>query len=180
MVGPLPIEQTGGTNLRLKKNPNETILIAHRDVGFATLLESQLRNAGYRVITCAGPAPHVERRTRCDTNHCSHSDGVDLMIYDPLLTAVNAHGDRHHLASDSALAHPDVPMLLAWSPADVPEFGTLRGIRNLAPYVRAPPRSPRVSYARFTMRWFRPNSRLHSSSASGHEVMIHGEVFTTP
>jgi hypothetical protein len=39
------------------------------------------------------------------------------MVYDPLLTALDAHGGRYSLAVDSALAHPEVPMMLAWSPA---------------------------------------------------------------
>ena len=64
------------------------------------------------------------------------------MIYDPWLTALNAQGERYNLALDSALAHPDIPMLLAWSPADEPDFGTLRGIRNLAPHVHAAAHEP--------------------------------------
>jgi hypothetical protein len=71
----------------------------------------------------------------------AHRD-VDLLIYDPLLTAVNARGDRYSQVIDTALAHPDIPMLLAWSPAKVPEFGTLRGIRNLAPHVHAAAHDP--------------------------------------
>jgi hypothetical protein len=49
------------------------------------------------------------------------------MIYDPHLTRLDSEGNCHNLAVESALAHPDVPMLLAWSPAEVPDFGSLRG-----------------------------------------------------
>lgn len=120
----------------------KTILIAHSDEAFAEQLESQLRNGGYRVISCPGPWPPTERCIRGDTGYRPLTDGADLMIYDPLLTAVNAQGDRYSLAVDSALSHPDIPMLLAWSPAEVPEFGTLRGIRNLAPHVHAAANEP--------------------------------------
>ena len=57
------------------------------------------------------------------------------MIYDPHLTAPDAEGHVHSLAVDSALAHPDVPMLLAWSPESVPDSGTLRAIKAQAPHV---------------------------------------------
>ncbi len=120
----------------------KTILIAHRDAAFAAQLESQLCRGGYKVISCVGPGAQVERSIRCNTGYRPLADGVDLMIYDPLLTAVNAHGDRYNVAIDSALAHPDIPMLLAWSPAEVPDFGTLRGIRNLAPHVHAAAHAP--------------------------------------
>ena len=34
----------------------------------------------------------------------------------PWLTSLNAQGERYDVALASALAHPDVPMSLAWSP----------------------------------------------------------------
>ena len=39
----------------------------------------------------------------------------------PQLTALDSLGQRYNLAVDSARAHPEVPMLLAWSPAEVPD-----------------------------------------------------------
>ena len=114
-----------------------TILIAHRDVAFAEQLGSALRSGGYRVIGCPGPWPPVERCIRCDVGYCPLTESADLMIYDPWLTGLNTEGERYNLALASALAHTDVPMLLAWSPADEPDFGSLRGIRNLAPHVHA-------------------------------------------
>jgi hypothetical protein len=48
----------------------------------------------------------------------------------------------YNLAVDSARAHPDVPMLLAWSPTDVPDAGTLRAITADAPGVHAAAREP--------------------------------------
>ena len=56
------------------------------------------------------------------------------MMYDPWLTALKREGERYNLALDSALAHLEILILLALSPADEPDFGTLRGIRNLAPH----------------------------------------------
>ncbi len=120
----------------------KTILIAHRDVAFAAQLASQLRNGGYRVISSPGPWPAVERSIRCDKGYCPPTEGADLLIYDPRLTAFNALGQRHNLAVDPALAHPDVPMLLAWPPAEAPDLGTLRGIRSLAPHVHAAAHEP--------------------------------------
>jgi hypothetical protein len=128
--------------MTLEETLQYTILIAHRDVEFAEQLGSVLRNGGYRVIGCPGPWPLVERCIRCDVGYCPLTEGADLMIYDPWLTALNREGERYNLALDSALAHPDIPMLLAWSPADVPDFGTLRGIRNLAPHVHAGAHEP--------------------------------------
>ena len=64
------------------------------------------------------------------------------MIYDPQLSASDAEGRAHNLALDSALAHLDVPMLLAWSPTSVPDAGTLRAIRVQAPHVQLAARDP--------------------------------------
>lgn len=64
------------------------------------------------------------------------------MMYDPQLTALDSLGKRYNLAVDSARAHPEVPMLLASSPAEVPDAGTLRAIRAQAPQVHAAARAP--------------------------------------
>ena len=64
------------------------------------------------------------------------------MIYDPDLTALNDLGQPYNLAEDSARAHPDIPMLLAWGPTHVPDAGTLRAIRANAPQVHAAARGP--------------------------------------
>jgi hypothetical protein len=112
-----------------------SILIAHRDGAFAEQLANQLRGCGYfTIVTCPGPWP-PQRCIRCDKGYCPLTEGADLMIYDPLLTSLDAEGRVHSLAVDSALAHPDVPMLLAWSPEQVPDAGTLRAIRAQAPRV---------------------------------------------
>jgi hypothetical protein len=119
-----------------------TILIAHRDVAYAAQLAAELRQAGYHVIDCPGPWPPAERCIRCDVGYCPLTEAAELMIYDPELTALDEHRQRHSLASDSARAHPDVPMLLAWSPDDVPDAGTLRAIRADAPHVQVAARTP--------------------------------------
>ena len=113
-----------------------TILIAHRDAAFADDLTARLRAGGYYcLIECPGPWP-PQRCVRCDHGHCPLTEAADLMIYDPRLMAPDAQGISHYLAADSALAHPQVPMLLAWSPSAPPEPGTLRAIRAQAPNVR--------------------------------------------
>jgi hypothetical protein len=112
-----------------------TILIAHRDAAYAERLSAELRDGGYRVIVCAGPQP-PQRCIRCDKGYCPLTEGADLMIYDPRLTAADVDNRVHSLAVDSALAHPDVPMLLAWPPDGVPDLGNLRNIREQAPWVR--------------------------------------------
>jgi hypothetical protein len=55
---------------------------------------------------------------------------------------VNDLGEPYNLAVDSARAHPDVPMLLAWSPTDVLDAGTLRAVRAVALQVHAAAREP--------------------------------------
>lgn len=64
------------------------------------------------------------------------------MIYDPELTGADAVGRRYNLAVDSAQAHSDVPMLLAWGPNEVPDPGTLRAIRLDAPQVHVAASTP--------------------------------------
>lgn len=118
-----------------------TILIAHRDVDFAERLAVELREGGYRVIICPGPPP-PQRCIRCDKGYCPLTEGADLMIYDPRLTSVDAQGRVHSLAADSAMAHPDVPVLLAWSAENAPDAGTLRAIRAEAPNVRVAAEAP--------------------------------------
>lgn len=119
-----------------------TILIAHRDLGIAEQLTAELRQAGYRVVECPGPWPPKERCIRGDKGYCPLTEGADLMIYDPQLTAVDAQGRRYNLAIDSARAHPAIPMLLAWTPHEVPDVGTLRAIRWEAPHVHVAAGTP--------------------------------------
>jgi hypothetical protein len=90
------------THLWVEEKSMKTILIAHRDVAFAEQLASQLRTGGYSVISRPGPCPSVERCVRCDASYCALTDGVDLMMYDPLLTALNAQGDRYNVAVNAA------------------------------------------------------------------------------
>jgi len=115
----------------------QTILIAHRDAAYAEDLAVDLRAAGFRVITCGGPWPPVQRCIRCDKGYCPLTEGADVMIYDPGLTALDKDGRPYNLAVDSARAHPDIPMLLAWSPGDPPDLGLLRDIKQQAPQVHA-------------------------------------------
>ena len=121
-----------------------TILIAHRDADFADELATELRAWGYRVIECPGPLPPALRCIRCDKGYCPLTEGADLMMYDPHLTACDETGQPHNLAIDSALAHQDVPMLLAWSSSSVPDAGTLRAIHAAAPWVHVAAREPRT------------------------------------
>ena len=114
----------------------DTILIAQRDPSFSTALEGDLRSEGYRVISCPGPWPPRERCIRCDKGYCPLTEGADLMLYDPRLTALDAEGKRYNLAVDSALAHPDLPMLLVWPPDQAADLGTLRQIREQVPHVK--------------------------------------------
>ena len=89
----------------------QTVLIAHRDSAYAEQLATDLRLAGFRVISCGGPWPPRERCIRCDKGYCPLTEGADLMIYDAEMTGIDDYGTRHNLADESALAHPDVPML---------------------------------------------------------------------
>jgi hypothetical protein len=107
-----------------------TILIAQRDADFAEELATELRAWGYRVIDCPGPLPPVARCIRCDKGYCPLTEGADLMIYDPSLTSLDADGESRNLALDSALAHPETPMLLAWSPRSMPDARTLRSMHS--------------------------------------------------
>ena len=91
-----------------------TILIAHRDVGYATSLAGTLSSVGYRTIICPGPWPPAMRCIRCDVGYCPLTEETDLMIYDPDLEALDKAGVSYNLAVDSARAHSDVPLVLAW------------------------------------------------------------------
>ncbi len=98
-----------------------TILIAHRDVNFASALAGALGAAGYRTIICPGPWPPTLRCIRCDVGYCPLTEGTDAMIYDPGLRGVGKNGpEGENLAIDSGLAHPDVPLLLAWTGTSEP------------------------------------------------------------
>lgn len=112
-----------------------TVLIAHRDIDFAEQLADDLHQGGYRVILCPGPLPPQARCIRCDKGYCPLTEGADLMIYDPRLMAFDGAGRAHNLAVDSALAHPDVPMLLAWSPETAPDTEELRALRSQVPWI---------------------------------------------
>ena len=64
------------------------------------------------------------------------------MVYDPTLVSFDADGQSHNLAIDSALAHPEVPMLLAWSPDSVPDADTVREIRAHVPHIHVAAHDP--------------------------------------
>ncbi len=98
-----------------------TVLIAHRDVNFASSLAAQLGGAGYRTIICPGPWPPTMRCIRCDVGYCPLTEGTDVMIYDPDLMALHKDGREYNLAIDSALAHPEVPLLVAWPDSYAPQ-----------------------------------------------------------
>jgi hypothetical protein len=111
-----------------------TIMIAHHDARYAEHLAAPFRADGhYIVITCPGPWPPL-RCIRCDMGYCPLTEGADVMIYDPRLMTPEAEGQRRSLAVESALAHPGIPMLLAWSPEALPDAGTLREIRASVPW----------------------------------------------
>jgi len=112
-----------------------TVLIAHRDPVYSEQLATDLRAAGFRVITCSGPWPPRERCIRCDKGYCPLTEGADAMIYDVELTALDSEGKRYNLAVDSACAHPDVPMLLAWPLENPPDIELLHAIKQQAPQV---------------------------------------------
>src|ERR1700726_2262493 len=96
-----------------------TVLIAHRDPAIADSLVADLRREGYHVNTCPGPFPPALRCIQCDTGYCPLTDAADVLIYDPTLVALDADGASHNLAVESALAHPDIPMLVtAFTPAE--------------------------------------------------------------
>jgi hypothetical protein len=119
-----------------------TILIAHGDVDFTEQLATEVRAWGYRVIECPGPLPPAARCIRCDKGYCPLTEGADLMMYDPRLTAFDEAGQTHNLALESAVAHPDVPMLLAWPTTTVPDAGALRAIHAAAPWAHVAAREP--------------------------------------
>ena len=96
-----------------------TVLIAHRDPAIAASLEADLRRGGYHINTCPGPFPPQLRCIQCDTGYCPLTDAADVLIYDPTLVALDADGTSHNLAVESALAHPEIPMLVtAFTPAE--------------------------------------------------------------
>lgn len=119
-----------------------TILIAHRDANFAEQLATEIRAWGYRVIECPGPLPPTLRCIRCDKGYCPLTEGTDLMLYDPSLTSFDDSGRLHNLALESAVAHPDVPLLLAWPRTTVPDAGILLAIHHAAPWVHVAAHEP--------------------------------------
>src|SRR5262249_57951599 len=96
------------------------VLIAEPNTDFASSLARPLMAAGYRVATCPGPWPPECRCIRCDVGYCPLTEGTDLMIYSPDLVGYGPDGPPHLLALDSGLAHPDIPLLLAWAGDDEP------------------------------------------------------------
>jgi hypothetical protein len=89
-----------------------TVVIAHRDPAIAAALEADLRETGYHLNTCPGPFPPKLRCIQCDTGYCPLTDAADVLIYDPTLVALDDDGVSHNLALESALSHPDIPMLV--------------------------------------------------------------------
>ena len=89
-----------------------TVLIAHQDPAIVATLEMDLRQAGYHITSCPGPFPPRLRCIQCDTGYCPLTDAADVLIYDPTLVALDESGAAQNLAVESALAHPEIPMLV--------------------------------------------------------------------
>jgi len=89
-----------------------TVVIAHRDPAIAADVGAGLRRTGYNIITCPGPFPPKLRCIRCDTGYCPLTDAANVLVYDPTLVALDDDGVSHNLAVESALNHPDIPMLV--------------------------------------------------------------------
>lgn len=99
----------------------KTVLIAEPDANQADLLKEPLLKAGYRVLVCPGPWPPA-RCIRCDVGYCPIAEAADVVIYNPGMVINNQIGETIILAIATASAHPDVPLILAWSgdqPANV-------------------------------------------------------------
>ena len=122
----------------------QTVLLAQSDEKFADHVATELRSAGFHVVICPGPLPPRLRCIRCDKGYCPLSEGADLMIYDPALSVMTETGRTVNLAVESAHAHPDVPMLLAWPPGRAPEFARLRALKAEAPNMHAAASDPRA------------------------------------
>jgi hypothetical protein len=111
----------------------KTVTIAHRDSVFAEHLARELRSGGYRVIIRTGPFAPGVRCKACSKADCPLTEPADLLICDPHLRSM---GTDDLAVVEAASSHPGLPILLAWSPRSVPDVGTLRAIRMLAPAVR--------------------------------------------
>jgi len=113
-----------------------TVLIAQRNQRFATALAAVVSKAGYRSIICPGPWPPALRCIRRDVGYCPLTEGADFMMYDPGLVAADTAGPVCNLAVESAEAHPDVPLLLAWPAEQEPESHVLAAILARVPAAR--------------------------------------------
>jgi hypothetical protein len=116
-----------------------TVTIVHRDPCFAQQLARALRTRGYQVIVCSPPLVTGVRCIQCGKASCPLTDPADLLICDPQL---RSPGNDNLLVVETALGHPHVPILLAWSTTSVPDLGTLRAIRIQAPRMHVAARDP--------------------------------------
>jgi hypothetical protein len=98
-----------------------TVVIADRDEAFAEALAADLRQAGFQVVGCPGPWPPRLRCVRCDVGYCPLTEGADIMVYQADLTGLDREGRAYNLALDSALAHPEIPLILLWHTPAEPE-----------------------------------------------------------
>ena len=119
-----------------------TVLIAQRDGAFAERLAAELRHASHGATICPGPLRRTARCTQCSPGYCPLTEDAGVVIWDPGLRAFAADGESHILAVESALAHPQVKILLTWSQASVPDVGTLRSIRAQVPWVHVAAHEP--------------------------------------
>ncbi len=116
-----------------------TVTIVHGDPSFAQQLAGALRTAGYQVIVCKSPLVTGVRCIQCGKPSCPLTNPADLLICDPQL---RSSGKDNLLVVETALSHPQVPILLAWSTTSVPDLGTLRAIRMQAPRMHVAARDP--------------------------------------
>jgi hypothetical protein len=98
----------------------KTVVVVQRIGEFGDQLVDWLREAGYRVRTCGGPAPPLFDCLSYHYYDCPLWTQADLLLYDPWVqTGPNSYGSGGLLAVEH-IHHPDVPILIWGSGGALP------------------------------------------------------------
>ena len=109
------------------------VLIVHRSEGVALAEADSLRNLGYEVDTCSGPA-----RFACPVlrgERCADAERADVLVYD--VWATTESGGGRHLIEGLRELYPEIPIVLT-APGMLLDWVETEGPHKVTPLVGVP------------------------------------------
>lgn len=100
------------------------VLVEHRDPVVRDILQRELHDRGYQVLTCAGPRPDTDGAVSCPLlhqEHCPAVDGAGIIVNGLGLQDAKAR----MILRRARTQHPDLPVVVQAPDGIIEEHGDL-------------------------------------------------------